>query len=259
MTAQTAQTAANPRPPLRAWTALIGAETRSVVRDTAGLLIPLGMPLLILVMNGVSQRGGGEINGVSIFEVYVVPLVLTIVVATIGVINMPSFLAAYRRYKILRRLAVTPAHPAMILVAQVVVSIMQTLLGVVIGLTVAMLAFDVGLPERPWTALGVFTLAAFTMYAIGMFVAAVAPTANAALAIGLTLFFALGATGGMFGPTDGMPAPLAAVGEALPFGAAVQALGGAWAGFDQEPAHLIAMAAAIVVSGAVAVKWFRWD
>src|SRR5690606_8904485 len=64
----TAETAARPRPPLRAWTALIGAETRSVVRDTAGLLIPLGMPLLILVMNGVTNRGGGEIHGVPIFE-----------------------------------------------------------------------------------------------------------------------------------------------------------------------------------------------
>ncbi len=247
------------RPPARAWTTLIAAESRMVIRDTAGLLIPLGMPLLILVMNGVTDRGGGELNGVPIFEIYVMPLVLTIVVATIGVINMPSFLASYRRYKILRRLAVTPAHPAMILVAQVVVSIMQTLVGVVIGMTVAMIAFDVGLPERPWTALGVFALAAFTMYAIGMLVAAVAPTANAALAIGLTLFFALGATGGMFGPTEAMPGPLAAVGEALPFGAAVQALGSAWAGFDQDPTHLIAMAAAIVVSSAVAIKWFRWD
>ena len=255
----TAETAASPRPPLRAWTALIGAETRSVVRDTAGLLIPLGMPLLILVMNGVTNRGGGEIHGVPIFEIYVMPLVLTIVVATIGVINMPSFLASYRRYKILRRLAVTPAHPAMILVAQVIVSVMQTLVGVAVGVAVAMLAFGVGLPERPWAALGVFALAAFAMYAVGMLVAAVAPTANAAVAIGLTLFFALGATGGMFGPTEAMPGPLAAVGEALPFGAAVQAIGGAWAGHDQEPAHLIAMAAAVVVSGAVAVKWFRWD
>jgi ABC-2 type transport system permease protein len=255
----TAETAVSPRPPFRAWTALIGAEARSVVRDTAGLLVPLGMPLLILVMNGVTDRGEGRIHGVPIFEIYVMPLVLTIVVATIGVINMPSFLASYRRHKILRRLAVTPAHPGMILVAQVVVSIVQTLLGVAVGLTVAMLAFDVGPPERPWTALGVFALAAFAMYAVGMLVAAVAPTANAAVAIGLTLFFALGATGGMFGPTDAMPAPLAAVGEALPFGAAVQAIGGAWAGFEQEPAHLIAMAAAIVVSGAVAVKWFRWD
>lgn len=48
---------------------------------------------------------------------FVLPLVLIMVIATIGVVNMPSFLAYYRRAGILRRLAVTPASPVMVLVA----------------------------------------------------------------------------------------------------------------------------------------------
>lgn len=247
------------RPGPRAWAALTVAEAKSVARDTAGLVIPLALPMLILVMNGLSVGERFTEDGVDVFGLYVMPVVLTIVIATIGVINVPSFLAYYRRSKVLRRLAVTPANPAMVLVAQVAVGIVQCAAGTAIGLAAAALLFDVGMPAEPWRALGVFALAMLTMFAVGMLVAAVAPTGNASVAIGLTLFFALGAVGGMFGPTDNLPEGLAAVGESLPFGAAVQAVGDAWIGADLNPAHLVAMLAAITVSGAVAVRFFRWD
>lgn len=247
------------RPGPRAWATLIAAEAKMVARDTAGLIIPFGLPLLVLVMNGLSAGDYDDLAGYPVFEGYVLPVALTMVIAVIGVVNMPSFLAYYRRAKVLRRLAVTPANPGMILAAQVVVGMAQSAVGVALGIGAAMLFFDVGLPANPGRALAVLGLAALSMYAVGMFVAAVAPSGNAAVAIGLSLFFAFGATGGMFGPTDNLPGPIAAVGEALPFGAAVKAFGAAWLGADLDPAHLIALAVAIVVSSAVAVVSFRWD
>ncbi|WP_026932138.1 ABC transporter permease [Glycomyces tenuis] len=247
------------RPGPRAWARLVAAEATMVARDTSGLIIPFGLPLLILVMNGMSVQDEAEATGIPIFERYVIPVALTIVIAVIGVVNMPSFLAYYRRTQVLRRLAVTPANPGMILAAQVIVGMIQSAVGIAIGVAAAMLFFDVGLPEHLGTALAVLGLAALAMYAVGMFVAAVAPSGNAAVAIGLTLFFLFGASGGMFGPTDNLPEPVAAVGEALPFGAAVQAVGAAWAGGEQNLAHLLALAAAIVVSAAISVKAFRWD
>jgi ABC-2 type transport system permease protein len=255
----TTETMPDWRPGPRAWAALTVAEAKMVVRDTAGLLIPIGLPLLILVMNGLGFGTDVAADGVPVFERYVMPVVLAIVIALVGVVNMPSFLASYRRYKVLKRLSVTPANPGMILVAQVIVSALQTIVGVGLAVAAAMLFFGVGLPERAGVAVAVFGLAALTMYAIGMLVAAVSPTPNAAIAIGLVLFFALGATGGMFGATENLPEPLSAVGELLPFGAAVQAVGNAWVGAGQNPAHLLAMAVAIAVSTAVAVTWFRWE
>ena len=117
------------RPGLRAWAALVVAEGKMVVRDTAGLVVPLGLPLLILVMYGIGDLNDAVVpgsGGRTVLDLYVVPLVLTIVVGTIGVVNMPSFLAYYRRAGVLKRLSVTPASPAMVLVAQVVVSAAQT-------------------------------------------------------------------------------------------------------------------------------------
>lgn len=249
--------AAGPGP--RAWASLTVAEAKMVARDTAGLVVPLGLPLLILVMHGLSFGHATTADGVSLFERYVIPLALTIVVAMVGIVNMPSFLVHYRRAKVLRRLAVTPAHPSMILGAQLLVGLVQCVLGVAIGVTVAMLFFDVGAPQRTGTAVAVLGLATLTMFAVGMIVAALAPSTNAAVATGLVMFFAFGALGGMFGPAESLPAPLAATGEMLPFGAAVQAIGAAWVGADQDPAHLIGMGAAVLVSGAIAVRWFRWD
>ncbi|MBD5787895.1 ABC transporter permease [Cellulosimicrobium terreum] len=252
---------ATARPGPRAWAALVVAEARMVVRDTAGLVMPLGMPLLILVMYGISDATQIVIpdsGGRTAFDVFVVPVVLAIVVAIIGVVNMPSFLAAYRRTGVLKRLSVTPASPAMVLVAQVVVSAAQTALGVALALVVATTVFDAHLPASPWIALGVLVLAAAAMYAAGMLVAAVSPTPNSALAIGLVVFFAFGATGGMFGDVSNLPEPVARAGEALPFGAAVQALGDAWAGQPVEAGHLVALGAAAVVCSLVASRFFRW-
>ena len=245
----------------RAWVALVAAEARMVVRDTAGLVMPFGMPLLILVMYGIGEAteivvpGSG---GRTAFDVFVVPVVLAIVVGIIGVVNMPSFLAAYRRTGVLKRLSVTPASPAMVLVAQVVVSAAQTALGVAVALVVAATAFDARMPASPGAALGVLALTAAAMYAVGMLVAAVSPTPNAALALGLVAFFAFGATGGMFGDVSNLPEPVARLGEMLPFGAAVQALGDAWAGQPVEAAHLAALGGTVVVCSLVAARFFRW-
>ncbi|MBM7786659.1 ABC transporter permease [Tenggerimyces flavus] len=246
---------------MRPWLALVGAEMKMVARDTGGLVIPLGLPVLILVMNGLGNQG--EVipgtGGRTAIDLFILPVVLTMVVATIGVINLPSFLAGYRRAGILRRLAVTPTPPMRVLVAQLVTSLVQTLVGIAFALLVAVLAFDVRLPASPILAFGVFGLAALAMYAIGLLIAALAPTANSSVAIGLVAFFAMGAVGGMFGGTRALPDVLARVGEVLPFGAAVHALGTAWAGNSPALLHLVSLAAATVIAGLVAARFFRWE
>lgn len=238
---------------------MVRCEAKMVARDTAGLIVPIGLPLLILVMSASSASDQIVADGRTALDLYVLPLVLTMVIATIGIINMPSFLAYYRRTGILRRLAVTPASPVTVLLAQVVVSVIHAVIGITAALAVAMLAFDAGPPTHLATALGVFVLAMAAMYGVGMVVAAVAPTPNSAVAIGLVAFFALGALGGMFGGRDALPDAVATVGEWLPFGASVEALAAAWSGAATEPAHLVSLGVTTVVGGGVAGLLFRWE
>ncbi|WP_275002502.1 ABC transporter permease [Promicromonospora iranensis] len=247
------------RPGVRSWLTLVGCEAKMVVRDTAGLVVPVLLPLLILVMSAQSAGDQVVVGELTALEVYVLPLVLTMVLASIGIINMPSFLAYYRRSGILRRLAVTPASPAMVLVAQVIVSVLQALVGLAGALAVAFLAFDARPPVDLGAAFAVYGLAMAAMYAVGMIVAAVAPTPNSAVAIGLITFFALGALGGMFGGASGLPETLAVIGERLPFGAAVAALSAAWVGGPVDAVHLISLGVATVVGVVTAALLFRWE
>ena len=238
---------------------MIGCEAKMVARDTAGLVVPLGLPLLILLTSAGSASSQVVASGWTALDLFVLPLVIMIVMASIGIINMPSFLAYYRRSGILRRLAVTPASPVMVLVAQAVVSALQAAFGIAIALVVAFTAFGANPPGNFGAALGVAVLAMAAMYAVGMIVAAVAPTPNSAVAIGMVAFFALGVLGGMFGGRDALPAVLADLGAVLPFGAAVDAFSAAWAGVAIEASQLLSLGATVIAGIVVAGLFFRWE
>ncbi len=247
------------RPGVRSLMVLAVCEAKMVARDTAGLVVPLGLPLLILLTSAGPASNEVIVNNLTALELYVLPLVVVTVVSLIGIVNMPSFLAYYRRSGILRRLAVTPASPALVLVAQAIVSVVQAVIGIGLALLVAVLGFGAKLPANLWAALGVIALVIAAMYAIGMVVAAVAPTPNSAVAIGLVAFFALGALGGIFGGPQALPEPLAEVGSWLPFGASVDALASVWSGAAVDATHLLSLAVTVVLGGIIASVFFRWE
>ncbi|WP_152188141.1 ABC transporter permease [Georgenia satyanarayanai] len=247
------------RLPAAAWGQMLLAEARMIVRDTSGLIVPIGFPVLLLVMNGLGQDGEQVLpGGGTVMNAIIMPLTISMVVTLVGVVNMPSFLSSYRRYGVLRRLAATPARPALILVAQMAVSLVQILLGVGLMMVIGAVFFGVTLPEGLGWALFVGALLLAAMYGIGALVAAVAPTVNAALALGLVAFFLMLALGGGLGPIATLPQAMQTVGEALPYGAGNAALAAAWTGAQPETAHLVALGVWAVVTGVLAARLFRW-
>lgn len=248
------------RPGFPAWRSMFVAESKMVVRDTAGLIVPLGLPLLILVFQGMMIPDSGENlpSGHSVMGVYALPIVFTMVVATVGMMNMPSFLATYRRNGILKQLSVTPASPMMVLISQMLVGITQILIGMVAAYAVAQLLFGVGVPDRPLVFLAILAAATCAMFAVGMIVASIAPTPNSAVAMGLLAFFVIGALGGMFGPVE-LPGILDTIGSWLPFGAAVDGLQNAWIGESVEPRTWISLAGTTVLGVVISLSLFRWE
>ncbi|WP_114856417.1 ABC transporter permease [Brachybacterium sp. YJGR34] len=247
------------RPGLRTLLAMVRAEAKMVSRDLAGLIVPFGLPLLIL-LTSASAAGQEEIvAGRTALDLFVLPLVIVMVVTMMGVLNMPSFLAYYRRAGILRRLAVTPASPMMVLLAQAIVSLLQSAVGIALAAAVAALAYGANPPIDLGAALVALALTTAAMYAVGMIVAAISPTPNSSVAIGLVAFLVLGASGGMFGGRDALPGPVAEIGSHLPFGAGVDALSAAWAGQPLPAGSLFSLAAATLVGAVVAALFFRWE
>ncbi|UFU04045.1 ABC transporter permease [Ruania suaedae] len=248
------------RLPAAAWGQMFLTEARMIGRDTSGLIIPIGFPVLLMIVNGVSQGGNQTLpDGSTVMNSIIMPLTISMVVALVGVVNMPSFLAMYRKYGVLRRLAVTPARPATILIAQMLVSLAQVLLGVGLMMAIGVMFFGVTLPASLGWALLVGALLLAAMYGIGTLIAAVAPTVNAGLAMGLVTFFLMLALGGGFGPMANLPEVLRTIGESLPYGAGNEALGAAWVGEQPEAGHLAALGAWALVTGGLAARLFRWS
>lgn len=251
---------ASTRPPAAAWGRLVLAEVRMVCRDPSGLVVPLAVPLLLLVMFGLSGAGTPVpgTGGLTVLDLYGAPIALMVVLASVGVINMPSFLATYRRTGVLKRLSVTPVHPSMVLLAQVVTSLAQTVLGVALALVVGRLAFGLAVPRDLGAAVGVLLLATAALFALGLLVAAVSPTPGSSVAIGMVVFFGIGAAGGLFGPTDVLPDGLARVGDVLPFGAGIQGLQAAWLGEPVPVASVVGLVVTTLLCSALSARLFRW-
>lgn len=249
------------KPGMKAWLRMVQAEARMVMRDTAGLLMPVGLPLVLLVMLSMTSS---EINdeiapGVTVLDYHLLPVVITTVVTIVAVMNMPNFLATYRKTKILRRLAVTPASPAMVLIAQMIVSFIQVLVGIGIAVGVALLFFDANMPHELFMAVLVLLATCAALYGVGMIVASISPTVNAAMAFGLIAFMGMAALGGMFAPVENFPDWLQSVSNWLPFASAVEAFQSVLLGESIDPQNWLVLGGTTVLGTGVAAAFFRWE
>lgn len=240
---------------------VIITEMRLVWRDPAGVFLPLALPVLVIFMQGlsadaVSSSGGGVIPAASALGI---PLGFATIVAILALVNVPSFLAAYRQDGVLRRLAVTPARPGMVLVAQVLVNVLFGVVGTAFALVVVALSFELVAPELlGWTIASALLLTA-AMYGVGLVISAVAPSSSAATAIGLVAFLGMLTVGGGTVPLDALPSGVVEVGSWLPFAAGSNALQDAWAGTVPENTDLGVLGGTAVLATMLALRVFRWQ
>lgn len=97
------------------------------------------------------------------------------------------------------------------------------------------------------------------MFSIGLLVAGLAPSAKAAAAIGMLLFFPSMFFAGIWTPGDLMPEAIRPLREITPMGAGMTALQDTWAGAMPSPVNLVALAVVTVVVIAATSKVFRWE
>lgn len=236
-------------------------ELKLFVRDKAGPAFAIGLPMALLIIFGnvpFYNQPRDNLDGFTLLDVYV-PILAALVPATLSFTVVPPVLVGYREKGVLRRLRTTPVGPARVLAAQLLVIVATAAVSVTALLLVARLAFGVHLPRRPGGYLIAIVLTALALVAIGLFVAAVSPTAPVANGVGTALFYVMMFFGGLFLPLAAMPSLLRHISRAAPLGAAVQALTDATEGHSAPPLQLITLAGYAVVFGAGAVKLFRWE
>jgi ABC-2 type transport system permease protein len=255
---------AAPRPqraPSRATRALMRTELKLFLREPVAVFWGVAFPVVLLVILGVAtghDHGSKDLGGLRAVDVYV-PIVIAMSLGMLGVNALPPTVAAYREQGVLRRLATTPAGAPRVLGAQLAIFALVGAITTVLLVVVGKLAFSVSLPGSPVGFVVAVILSALSLVAIGLFIAAVAPTSKFANAAGAMSFFPLLFFAGLWVPRDVMPAILRHVSDATPLGAGVQAMQDATAGSFPGLLQLGVMVAWTVVFGAAAIRLFRWE
>lgn len=250
---------------MSALAALTRSEGTLLFRSPTAIFMALLFPAALLLMQGLVIPGtdaliGGDdpvfarLRTIDLF----VPIALTVALGSVSLTNFPSAIGGYREKGVLRRLATTPVGPHRVLFAQVIISGSSLVAGAIIAALAAMVFLHAQAPQSVLMVVGVFTLAAVQMLALGSLIAARASSAQNANGIGMLVFFASLFTAGVWTPGPMMAEPLRQMSGFTPLGAASQALTAGWYG-QPVPAFLIAvMLLWTILLIFLAVRTFRW-
>lgn len=236
-------------------------ETKLFLRETGAAIGVFGLPVALVIGFGLIPGFGDPQKSLSgqIGTQYIASIGVAIVLAILGLNGVPMVIGQYRERGILRRLGVTPVRPLTLLGADMMVWAAAAILSVAVVVGVSRLAFHVPAPvEAGWFFLSVI-LGIAAMFALGLLVAAVAPTARSAAGLGWLLFFPNMFFAGVYFPTEEMSPVMRQIGNFTPLGSALHAVRDSWMGLAPRPQYLGIMAAYAVIAGAVAARFFRWD
>jgi ABC-2 type transport system permease protein len=237
---------------------ITAVEARLFLREPGMWLLTILLPTFVLVVVGLLFGGEPDpaLGGRRWIDIFA-PSMVVMTLAILGVNTLPARLVKYREKGVLRRLSTTPASPQYLLTAQLVVNMGAAVVSVVVLIVVGNVVLQIPLPQDPIGFAAAFLLGMSALFALGLLVAAVAPTSNLATALWLPLFAAVMFLGGVYLPRMLLPEFLIRLGDFTPPG--VQALLDAWSGTTPQLSQLAVMALVTIGAGAVAAKRFRWE
>jgi ABC-2 type transport system permease protein len=240
---------------------LIRTELRLNLREPVVAFLSLLAPTFLLVIVGsvpAFQEPSPGLGGRRLIDAYV-GIAVALSLAMVALQVMPMVLATYRERGILRRLATTPVPPGALLAAQVVAALATAVTATLLAVAVGRIGYGVPLPGDPAAFVVAFLLCAAGVFAIGLLVAAVAPTGKAGNSIGNLLFFPLMFFAGLWTPRELLPAVAARIGDFTPLGAGERALHDAIAGGWPNGLSVTVLVAYLAVFGLASARLFRWS
>ena len=249
------------RTPRPAFGKLLQSETTVAWRVPVGLVLGVAVPIFALVIFGTipaMNKPEASLGGLTYFGVYF-PILIALVLAMLSLISLPVHLATYREQGILRRMSTTPVPPSWMLAAQVIINLALAAAALGILVVAGTAGFGLGAPKSPGGFALALVLSIAAMFAIGLWISAIARTAGGAGAIGQLFLYPLLFFSGMWIQQERMPSVLRQISEWSPLGASVHALQGSMQGTFPSAQSLLVLAGWAVVFGFLAVRFFRWE
>ncbi len=243
---------------------LAWVELKLFLREPLTVVFSLALPLIILfVLGGVfgnEPSAPGEqvvYRGVGPMSYYV-PAYLALVVASVCVISIPTHLAGNRERGVLKRFHASSIAAWEVAGAQIAVAFVLSIVSSVLLVLAATMAYDFDAAAYPAGVVGVFALLVVGFAAFGIFLGAVLPTARAAQAVGMLVWFVMLFLGGAGPPPEVLTTGMQLVSEFTPLWHGVQIMQTAWLGLDAGLSWLV-FGGIGVASAVLALRFFRWE
>ena len=234
---------------------LVRTELTLMIREPLTVIFVFVFPVVTMLIIGGSfgTRPTVAFDWVNPSHWYVASY-LTVVIAATGLIMVPVHLASYRERGVLRRFAAAGFPRWSFALAQLVTGLAAIAAGSAILLIVAAPVY--GLPPLHQVArvAAAFALGAVAFTGIGVLLGAVLPSARAAQALGLILFFPSFLLGSGGPPPHVMGSALRSIAGYLPLTRVTDAVRDPWLGTGAGTGSLVVVAMLAIVAAALAVR-----
>lgn len=245
---------------MRGYRALAVALAKSQLREPVGFFFLLIFPPgLLLVLGLIFGNDPAPEFGGRGFVDQMLPGLTVIALLIVGIMVVPQNLLGLRERGALTRLRVTPLKPATFVAADLTVNYVLGLVGALLALVAGLVVFRVELPSSVAMVLLALAFGHLAMLAIGYALAAVLPSAAAAVGIGNGLMVLLMMVSGTMIPTAVLPDGVRVVQQASPVFHVAELVGASWAGEPWPWVSVVVLLGIMVVFGAFGIGMFRWD
>jgi ABC-2 type transport system permease protein len=234
---------------------LIRAELRLMRRDPLVLTFVFVFPIVTMLIIGgaFGTKPDPAFNYTNPAHWYVASY-LTVVIGAIGLVMVPVHLASYSERGVLRRFAVAGFPRWSFAVAELAVGLVTTVVACALLLVVAAPVYGLPPMHAAWRVLLALAIGAVCFVGIGVLLGSVLPSARAAQAVGLVLFFPSFLLGAGGPPPHVMGAAVRTVAGPLPLTLLTKAVREPWLGIGTATTSLIALVALTIAVTAVAAR-----
>ncbi|MET0448515.1 MAG: ABC transporter permease [Aeromicrobium sp.] len=233
---------------------LVTAEIRLLLRDPLTLTFVLVFPIVtMLIIGGSFGTQADEAFPVNPTHWYVASY-FTVVIGATGLIMLPVHIASYRERGVLRRLAASGFPRWSFALAEIVIGLVAIVVSCLLLMVVAAPVYGVPDVQDPLRA-GLGVLAGSVAFvSLGILLGTVLPSARAAQAIGLLLFFPSFLLGVGGPPPAVMSDTLQSISDVLPLKLVTDAVREPWLGLGDGTGSLLVVTVIAVAATALAAR-----
>ena len=234
---------------------LVRAELKLMTRDPLVLTFVFAFPVVTMLIIGGSfgTKPDPAFAGTNPAHWYVASY-LTVVIAATGLVMLPVHLASYRERGVLRRFAAAGFPRWSFAIAQMVVGLVTTTIACVLLLAVAWPVYGIPAVQDGWRVAAALAVGAVGFVSLGVLLGSLLPSARAAQAVGLLLFFPSFLLGAGGPPPRVMGSALRVIADPLPLTLLTNAVRVPWLGLGSATGSLATVAALAVAVTVVAAR-----